>query len=228
MANRFVYKASETAPFYKAVDTEFEWFGGFAPIQKQRCIESLHNAFYKKHAELTVLEVSSKGKEELGNKLSAFNLLLKDENEAKTVEALFQGSKVFRSVQDNTLHQCSEAYSMTPRDAKHYVRSFMENEGRSFSFHGFCFRGTDFSREPKDYFYNWLYISALKSNPELGEALIKYDAFTDIEFNPGKQYNCQAIACAIFVGLTRAGILDEALKSPKDFLKIVYGKTLSF
>ncbi len=220
MANRFVYKASETAPFYRAVDTEFEWFGGFYITQKQRCIESLHTAFHKNHVGLTILEVSSKGKDELGNKLSAFNLLLKDENEPKSVEALFQGSKVFRSVRDNTLHQCSEAYSMLPWEAKKYPKTFSEDH--SFAFHGFSFRGTNFSREPKDYFYNWLYISALKTNPEFSEALAKYDAFTDIEFNPPKQYNCQAIACAIFVGLTRAGKLDEALKSPKDFLKIVY------
>lgn len=222
MANRFVYKASETAPFYKAVDTEFEWFGGFYITQKQRCIESLHSAFRTNHAGLTILEVSSKGKEELGNMLSAFNLLLKDENEPKSVEALFQGSKVFRSVQDNTLHQCSEAYNMLPWEAKKYPKTFSEDH--AFAFHGFRFRGTDFSREPKDYFYNWLYISALKSNPELGQALIKFDAFTDIEFNPQKQYNCQAIACAIYVGLTRAGKLDEALKNPEAFLIIVYGK----
>ena len=43
------------------------------------------------------------------------------------------------------------------------------------------------------------------------------------ECNPERQFNCQAIACAIYVGLTRSGQLDEAVKSPEDFLRVVYG-----
>ena len=52
--------------------------------------------------------------------------------------------------------------------------------------------------------------------------ILNYDSFTDIEFNPKKSLNCQAKAAAIFIGLTNAGIIDDALKDEKNFLKIVY------
>lgn len=84
----------------------------------------------------------------------------------------------------------------------------------------------DFNRkfvlEPKDYFYNWLYINALSLNRELAVRILEYNAFTDIEFNPNKSINCQAKAAAIFVGLHESDKLKIALKSEKDFLNVVY------
>ena len=35
-------------------------------------------------------------------------------------------------------------------------------------------------------FYDWIYINALYKNKEIFNELIKYNAFTDIEFNPNK------------------------------------------
>ena len=62
---------------------------------------------------------------------------------------------------------------------------------------------------PKTAFYNWLYINALLENPELAQKVLEYDAFTDIEFNPGKSLNCQAEAAALFVALNRQGLIDQ-------------------
>ena len=39
---------------------------------------------------------------------------------------------------------------------------------------------------PKTIFYDWLYINAVLENPLLAAELLKYNAFTDIEFNPKK------------------------------------------
>lgn len=76
--------------------------------------------------------------------------------------------------------------------------------------------------EPKDYFYNWLYINTLFLNNDLSEKIQEYDCFTDIEFNPQRSINCQAKAAAIFTGLAKAGVLKEALNDRKLFLKLVY------
>ena len=66
---------------------------------------------------------------------------------------------------------------------------------------------------PRTRFYDWLYITALSQNKELSEAVINYNAFTDIEFNPRKSINCQARSAAIYVSLYRAGKLEEYLSS---------------
>ena len=48
-------------------------------------------------------------------------------------------------------------------------------------------------------------------NPELADQLMAFDAFTDIEFNPNRQINCQAAAAALYVSLRQQGKLEEAL-----------------
>ena len=58
------------------------------------------------------------------------------------------------------------------------------------------------------------------------EELVKYDTFTDIEFNPKKSINCQARTCAILVSLYKNDLLEKALNSKDDFIKIVYKKEL--
>ena len=48
----------------------------------------------------------------------------------------------------------------------------------------------------------------------------EFDAFTDIEFNPKRQVNCQAAAAAFYVSLCRTGKLEEAMSSREAFLRI--------
>lgn len=49
--------------------------------------------------------------------------------------------------------------------------------------------------------------------------LEKYEAFTDIEFNPEKSINCQAHAIAMFMSLKSRGLLRE-IKNQERFLEI--------
>ncbi|MDO4538088.1 MAG: hypothetical protein Q4B54_07990 [Coriobacteriales bacterium] len=109
---------------------------------------------------------------------------------------------------------------VSPRSAKKDER--LRTSGRVI---GFRFQGVDYPTEPKNLFYNWIYINALCHNEDLLEQLLEYDAFTDIEFNPSKSINCQAKAAAIAVGLSRAGLLDAALESASSFTSIVYGES---
>ena len=213
MANRPVYCVKDTFPFYKETDTEFEFFNGFSIQQKQRCIKSLHDAFLRSKPEAKVLEVSRKSADEIGTQLSAFNLTYDHEGKAYPVECLFQGSKVFEG---GKLYQ--DLYDKTPKEAKQDER--LKSSGAIV---GFKLFDIDFPSEPKTLFYNFLYISALNKNEELKSRLLEYDAFTDIEFNPKKSLNCQAMAVAIFVGLCRNGLIEDALKSAGDFKRIVYG-----
>lgn len=69
----------------------FEWFSGFAVSQKQKSIESLHNAILKEDSTAKPLEISTKSKLEIGKKLSAFCLKLN----GYTLENIFQSAKVF-------------------------------------------------------------------------------------------------------------------------------------
>lgn len=62
---------------------------------------------------------------------------------------------------------------------------------------------------PKTIFYDWLYINAALENPLLAAERLKYNAFTDIEFNPEKSINCQAKAAALFVALSRQGKIEQ-------------------
>ena len=71
-------------------------------------------------------------------------------------------------------------------------------------------------------FYNWLYINAVHSNEEMRKKVLEYDSFSDIEFIPKKSISCQAKSAAIYVGLCKSGIVDQALESFGNFMKIVY------
>jgi len=53
----------------------------------------------------------------------------------------------------------------------------------------------------------------------LSKAVLGYDGFTDIEFNPERSVNCQARSVALFCSLTNAGALEAALKTPEKFIE---------
>ncbi len=149
----------------------------------------------------------------LGISLSAFNLNLTNESKTFSVECAFQGSKVFENGGPYT-----DLFDKTSREAKKDER--LKTSGALIQFQYF---NKNYPLEPKDLFYNWLYINALSQNKELAKQLLCYDSFSDIEFNPQKSINCQAKAAAAFVGLSTQHILSEALSSSENFLKLVYG-----
>lgn len=217
MAQRPLFISAEEGPaLVRTKHVEFQWFPGMAVSQKQKSVDSLHAAALKLPGISKVLEVSSKSREELGVALSAFNLTFTTVRHGRTlsVECAFQGSKVFEHGGPFV-----DMFDMTSREAKKDER--LRSSGRLI---GFRFFGTDWGLEPQTAFYDWLYINALKKQPSMTEQLLKYSAFTDIEFNPERSINCQAYSVALYVSLHRRCLLDEATSSKEAFLRTL-GKT---
>ena len=212
MANRPVFVPSKKAPFVDVFMPEFTWNGGFAVSQKQKNITALHESFHKLFPDRKPLEISSKSMQELGTQLSAFRLCKEVPSLGKCVpvECVFQGGKVFSGGGPYT-----DLYLAAPRDAKRDPR--LKNSGTLRSFR---FEGMTMPLSPRTAFYNWLYINALLENPGYAQQLPAYDAFTDIEFNPEKSINCQAEAAALFVALSRLGLLEEC-RSFDSFMKLI-------
>lgn len=217
MAVRPVFVVSLDSRYCIRENIEFEFFSGFSDKQKKRCINSLHQSYLKTNPGKKVLEVSSKSENELGVRLSAFNLMIQsDSGKEFSVESAFQAGKVFELGGPYL-----ELLDVPSKTAKRDER--LKTSGRIVAFE---FDGKHFETEPKTYFYNWLYISSLHQHEELTAPLLAYDAFTDIEFNPQKSINCQAEAAAIYVSLSKQGLLEEALKDKERFKGIVYTGSL--
>lgn len=163
----------------------FEWFSGFSVSQKQKSIDSLHNAILKTDNSAVPLEVSTKSKNLLGVKLSAFNLKL----DGYTLENIFQSSKVFAYG-----GAYRDLLEVSPKDAKRDLR--LKNSGALKSFD---YNGEIFPLFPKTVFYDYIYIKSVKQSLTAEEILQikKYNYFTDIEFNPNKSVNTQAKSVAI-------------------------------
>jgi hypothetical protein len=73
---------------------------------------------------------------------------------------------------------------------------------------------------PPTSFYDYIYLIALVQNKKLADNLLKYEIFTDIEFNFKKQINCQARSAAIFVFLSKNKLLEKYLSSYENFKSI--------
>jgi hypothetical protein len=190
-------------------------FPGFSINQKQKSINSLHKNFLLYSPESNILEVSSKSNKDLGIALSAFNLKIRAKKKAEfSVETAFQASKIFELGGPYL-----DLYKKTSREAKRDTR--VKSSGKLLYFDFF---DRKWELEPKTLFYDWLYLNALSLNPELGEQVIKYDAFTDIEFNPSKSFNCQARSVALYVSLNKSGLLNSALSSVESYKEIIIGR----
>ena len=196
MAKRPIFITNEkSSNFIDVADIDFKWYPGFDISQKQKSINSLHNSFHEIFNDKKILEISSKSMNEVGIKLSAFNLYFtsKITNDKVTVESAFQSSKVFEKGGPylDLLYKSS-------REAKQDLR--LKESGSLICFQ---FEDKKWSLEPKTIFYDWLYISVLLKHKELVNEITKFDAFSDIEFNPEKSINCQARSAALFVSLYR-------------------------
>lgn len=187
---------------------EFEWFPGLSKSQKVKSIESLHSQI-KKARPCSVLEVSTKSTSDLGIKLSAFNLGFTHPKKKTfiSVESAFQGSKVF-----STIGPFHDLYTKTSGEAKEFYKNKNLTEVIHFDFFGQMWPAT-----PKTFFYDWLYLNSLYRNKEMADAVLEYDCFTDIEFNPKRSLNCQAYSAALFTSLSKQGILSEVLASKEAY-----------
>ena len=197
MAVRPVFVAESGGPkWVRSVDVEFKWHSGLAATQKAKSRDSLHAA--ARHLGLhNLLEVSSRSGHELGRQLSAFRLKVEVEGTGHiTVESVFQGSKVFAG-----FGPCHDLYSVEPQVAKRLARE--RDRGDLIEFR---LMGETWELVPRTAFYDWVYLQGLSNQTTsvLGQ-LEEYDAFTDIEFNPEKSFNCQAHSCALAVALMRRG-----------------------
>jgi len=228
MAKRPIFMPDPGGQLVREQEIDFRWYPGFSIQQKQRSVRSLHRAAKETAsgpnggAVNRILEVSSKSEgppevsaEPLGRRLSAFRLhkTLPDGRKG-CLEAAFHASKVFERDQ-----QLEELYwNRDGRDVKRIMRPWREVRLTMFRF------GADeWPLEPKSAFYDWLYIRALQEHPPcegVEELLKQQDAFTDIEFNPKRSFNCQARSCALFVALASMSLLSET--STRDgFLKVL-------
>jgi type I restriction enzyme M protein len=212
MASRPVFFAAPDRPgFVECREVDFTWYAGFSVAQKQRSIRSLHESA---GADGPLLEISSKSTEALGVALSAFHLMVETVDGEVPLECAFQGSKVFAGG-----GPFRDLFEASPRDAKRDDR--LRSSGPLV---GFDFGGDSFPLEPKTFFYDWLYATAVARVPEYRAELPGYVGFTDIEFNPKRSLNCQAQSAARYAGLSAAGKLAAALEGPEQFRRVVWGE----
>lgn len=192
------------------VNIDFEWFPGLSISQKQRSIQALHEAAAHELGLglIDILEVSTKAPSTLGTSLSALNLGLElRSGRVIPVEVAFQSAKVFRDAGEQSALLALDL----GRDAKLAIRALGDDP-----LVGFAFEGTLWPLEPDPNIYDFLYLRALVENHGVAEELLRYRAFSDIEFNPRRSLNCQARSCAYFVSLG-AERAAKVTKSPGDF-----------
>jgi hypothetical protein len=217
MAERPVFVPVMSGPtLVRTWDISFKWFAGMHFTQAQKSIDSLHEAAKQRMNVDKVLEISSKSKDPMGIRLSAFNLMVhtKKYRQSFSVECAYQSAKVFEHG-----GPYKDIREKTSREAKQDPR--LRSSGKLTKFHLF---EVDWELEPKTAFYDWLYINALHEEPELAEYVLEHRAFTDIVFNPDKSLNCQAYSAALYVALHERGLLTpQVLKRKESYLEALKG-----
>jgi len=181
------------------ISVNFKWNPGMASTQKKKNIVALHAAAKSRGFD-NLLEISSKSEEEVGRRLSAFNLKIMLEEREVLLECAYQGSKVFRRGGPYT-----DIFLLSPREAKKDPR--LHTSGDLI---GFNLLGDQFPLSPKNAFYDWLYIRALVLHQSWFRNNVSYHGYTDIEFNPAKSIHCQARAFAELISLSNRGQLERA------------------
>lgn len=185
--------------------------------QRRKNVTSLHAAAHKLGI-YPILEVSTKSDERLGQRLSAFNLMVHGSSGSFHVENIFQGSKVFKDGGPYT-----DLYNISPRDAKsdHRIRE----SGPLLKFN---YEGIDYPIVPETAFYDWIYIRSLIPYLDfLENTVFKYAGFTDIVFNPAKSIACQARSCALLTSLFHRQLLPRASESFDNFVELMFNFPVS-
>lgn len=188
----------------------FEWAPGFSPTQKKRNIHSLHSEA-KRAGIKTILEISSKSDDEVGKRLSAFSLKLEIDGTKYPLECVYQGSKVFENC-----GPFPDLFELQPVEAKRFIRD--KDCGRLKYYE---LEGIKYPLSPKNALYDWLYIRCLKDHAQWISSNVSYDGFTDIEFNPAKQVNCQARAFAEYLSLLKRSKLQDAASNFEYFVSLL-------
>lgn len=189
---------------------EFKWHPGMAYSQKQKSVLSLHEAARRELGLSKILEISTKSPNPVGVQFSAFSLRYTPAASGKAyfLESIYQSSKIFEQGGPYT-----DIRNMSPADAKRDER--LRNSGRLI---GFRSANVNWGLEPKTAFYDWLYINTIRAYQGHADAILNYEAFTDIEFNPQKSVNCQAYSAALYASLHLRGLIDQAMQSRESYL----------
>lgn len=172
----------------------------------------MHQVIRKKYGFNHVLELSSKSGNKLSFLVSPLSLKLTNEDgQQYSVENVFQSSMVFEHG-----GPYSDLLTVSPRQAKKDERLITSGELINYNYFG-----VEWDVEPLTAFYDWLYVNALKQNPQLHEEVMQYQAFTDITFNPKKSIHCAAYALAMFVALNKRKLLDT-VEDPAIFFDLYH------
>lgn len=203
MAERPVFiPVCEGARTFMEVPVSFPWHPGMAPSQKKKNVAELHAAAAARGLE-RLLEISTKSERAIGQRLSAFHQRVALTDGLFPLESVYQASKVFVDGGPYT-----DLLAAPPREAKRDER--LRESGNLVAFE---LEGARYPLDPPTVYYDWLYMRCLYPERDWLRRLERLDGFTDIEFNPARSLNCQARACASFVGLEARGQLDEAMTS---------------
>lgn len=217
MAERSVFGYKTTYPFYKDIHVSLVWFGGFALSQKRKCEIGLHENFKAAYPNEKVLEISSTSLMSLGARLSAIKLKKRTKRGITYVEPAFQSSRIY-SDETRRVGPFPEYMFLPGKECKKIVKK----ESLGMHSYQYYFDGLTFYA-PEHHisqFYDFLYLNALLE-PE-NEVVMKellncgYTAFSDLAT---KSLNCQARSAAIFVGLVKAGLIDE-VRDYETYLKL--------
>lgn len=221
MATRLLFvPTKKSTEWVEQHEVGFTWFAGYSISQKQKSVRSLLENVKEQFDNIDVLEVSTKSNNEEGIRASAFNLKFRSEVFpslsptilSSSVERVYQGSKVFERG-----GPFLEIYNNNDRRFKSDSRLKENGDLKYFSFKG------EERWEIGEPFYHWLYLNALIQNPEVCEGLAKFEAFTDIEFNHKKAYNCQAHSVALYFSIKDTVDVPEILKSKHEFINVIKG-----
>lgn len=200
----------ERGPLVEVLPLEIRWHGGFAVSQKQKNIQALHEKAKEQNIS-PILEISTKSPDEVGQRLSAFNLKIDIEGEMRSLESVYQSSKVF-SVSGQHL----DLIEFDPFKAKKEIRNLGKGEIIEFRLLGECY-----PTEPKNAFYDWLYIKAIAPHEAWIRKNLNYMAYSDIEFTPSKSINCQGRAVAEFHALSMRNSTMECVHNFEQFRRLL-------
>jgi len=201
MAKRIVFMpTSSNAPeLFEEKLVDFDWVPGMSVTQGRKSVENLHFAASRDYNLSKILEISTRSSDSLGISLSAFNLELTYLDRKYPVEAVYQGSKVFREG-----GPFIDLLSYSSLEAKQDPR--LKTSGPII---GFKFENVEWPLNSSPNFYDYLYIRALLANEDRFE-LLEFQAFSDIAYSQtsldlkmGKSFNCQARSAAIYSSLAR-------------------------
>lgn len=193
---------------------DIKWNGGFSLSQKSKNIDELHYLISSEFnvPKDSILEVSTKSSIEVGKILSSFNLKLEVNGVNYPLENVYQSSKVFRSTLG--VIQYNEVLKTTPSKAKEVLK---QQDHKTLI--GYKFMDKDFPLNPPFMFYDWIYIRAVSQVLNIGDIVLRYHYYTDIEFNPTRSVNCQARSLVLYKWLIINDKLKDYLANPLKYYK---------